>query len=119
MKDRLRNRARWSFGLIGVGIQAGFTIGLLIGFKIISPHIGSMTGFISVMTLVCYFTGLTALLRLKGFVVWKGVLLAVFLIGMDIAARRLYPLGQLVTWGFLGGLPLYLATRPDAPDTPQ
>lgn len=116
MTQTLRSRARWSFAGIGIAFVLALVLGLLIGFRIVPPNTQALGVILGLAMISCYFSGVSAMLRLKGVVAWKGVLLAVFLLIASSIVRALYRPAQPVAWLLLTAFPVYLATRPDVPE---
>lgn len=114
MNTVLRRRARWSFAGVGIAILLAVVLGFLTGLRIAPSSIVVWATLILILAVIgCYFSGLSSMLRLKGFVVWKGVLLAIFLMIGSSAVRILYRPAQPIVWLLLAAYPVYLSTRHD------
>ncbi|MBC8136013.1 MAG: hypothetical protein H8F28_09030 [Fibrella sp.] len=96
MNTMLRSRARWSFAGTGITLLLTVVVGFLTVFRIGSPFVEWATPVLGLSVIGCYFSGLSAMLRLKGFAVWKGVILAVLLAITSSAVRVLYRPAQPV-----------------------
>ncbi len=94
MENPYRRRARASF--IGIGIAFVFAVVVGLTRRSLPPAVDTAATLVGIMAvIICYFSGVAAMCRLKGVAVWQGNLITVFLMAPSSLVRVLYRSAQL------------------------